>query len=176
MHPSAKSWNGFGRNCLVCPENEGSRVRQHSLPAHKMLQNMLDGDGQDQYDSGGWCFPKPIPPSNKNDGQTRVLEPMMAQNTNEYFEENLREYPDENPLLWQKHVSHASASPACVRLGVVLIVFQTAHLYAEMALLREIHSCSPRSGSRSRAARSSRSASCTRRSAPRWFDQRMITR
>jgi len=68
-----------------------------------MLQNMLDGDGQDQYDSGGWCFPKPIPPSNKNDGQTRVLEPMMAQNTNEYFEANLREYPDENPLLWQKH-------------------------------------------------------------------------
>lgn len=68
-----------------------------------MLRNMLDGDGQDQYDSGGWCFPKPIPPSNKNDGQTRVLEPMMPQNTNEYFEENLREYPDEDPRQWQKH-------------------------------------------------------------------------
>ena len=31
-----------------------------------MLRNMLDGDGQDQYDSGGWCFPKPIPPVQRN--------------------------------------------------------------------------------------------------------------
>ena len=27
---------------------------------------MLDGDGQDQYDAGGWCFPKPIPPVQRN--------------------------------------------------------------------------------------------------------------
>lgn len=31
-----------------------------------MLRNMLDGDGQDQYDAGGWCFPKPIPPVQRN--------------------------------------------------------------------------------------------------------------
>ena len=30
------------------------------------LRNMLDGDGQDQYDAGGWCFPKPIPPVQRN--------------------------------------------------------------------------------------------------------------
>lgn len=68
-----------------------------------MLRNMLDGDGQDQYDSGGWCFPKPIPPQNKNDGQTRVLDPMMPVNTNEAFVAGLREYPDEDPRLWQAH-------------------------------------------------------------------------
>ena len=68
-----------------------------------MLRDMLDGDGQDQYDSGGWCFPKPIPPQNKNDGQTRVLDPMMPVNTNEAFAEALREFPDEDPRLWQKH-------------------------------------------------------------------------
>ena len=31
-----------------------------------MLRNMLDGDGQDQFDAGGWCFPKPIPPVQRN--------------------------------------------------------------------------------------------------------------
>lgn len=30
------------------------------------LRNMLDGDGQDQFDAGGWCFPKPIPPVQRN--------------------------------------------------------------------------------------------------------------
>ena len=68
-----------------------------------MLRNMLDGDGQDQYDSGGWCFPKPIAPTNVNDGQTQVLEPMNATKTNEAFEKGLREYPEEDPLQWQKH-------------------------------------------------------------------------
>ena len=36
---------------------------------------MLDGDSQDQYDSGGWCFPKPIPPVQRN-GEWVVMEPM----------------------------------------------------------------------------------------------------
>ena len=31
-----------------------------------MLANMLDGDGQDQFDAGGWCFPKPIPAAQRN--------------------------------------------------------------------------------------------------------------
>jgi len=82
------------------------RSARNALHVHResgMLRNMLDGDGQDQYDSGGWCFPKPIPPSNKNDGQTRQLEPMMPVNTNEAFVESLREYGDEDPLQWQKH-------------------------------------------------------------------------
>jgi len=74
-----------------------------STLSRAMLRNMLDGDGQDQYDSGGWCFPKPIPPQNKNDGQTRVLDPMMPVNTNEAFVAGLREYPDEDPRLWQAH-------------------------------------------------------------------------
>ena len=34
---------------------------------------------------------------------TRVLEPMMPVNTNEAFQAGLREYPDEDPRLWQKH-------------------------------------------------------------------------
>mmetsp|Transcript_9125 Transcript_9125/g.23913 ORF Transcript_9125/g.23913 Transcript_9125/m.23913 type:complete len:166 (-) Transcript_9125:353-850(-) len=68
-----------------------------------MLRNMLDADGQDQYDSGGWCFPKPIPPVSKHDGQGQVLEPMMPAQTNEAFAESLREYPDEDPRQWQKH-------------------------------------------------------------------------
>jgi len=75
----------------------------HPKAQGTMLADMLDGDGQDQYDSGGWCFPKPIPPSFKHDGQTRVLEPMMPVNTNEAFQAGLREYPDEDPQLWQKH-------------------------------------------------------------------------
>ena len=63
-----------------------------------MLQNMLDGDGQDQYDSGGWCFPRPVAPLTKHDGLGMQLEAMNAVNTNEAFREGLREYPDENPL------------------------------------------------------------------------------
>ena len=59
-----------------------------------MLANMLDGDGQDQYDAGGWCFPKPIPPVQRN-GEWVVMEPMGAKNTNEAFQNNLREYPGE---------------------------------------------------------------------------------
>lgn len=59
-----------------------------------MLRNMLDGDGQDQYDAGGWCFPKPIPPVQRN-GDWIVMEPMMPVNTNQAFVENLREYPGE---------------------------------------------------------------------------------
>ena len=59
-----------------------------------MLANMLDGDGQDQYDSGGWCFPKPIPPVQRN-GEWIVMEPMGAKQCNEAFRENLREYPGE---------------------------------------------------------------------------------
>ena len=59
-----------------------------------MLRNMLDGDGQDQYDAGGWCFPKPIPAVQRS-GEWIVMEPMNAVNTNQAFEENLREYPGE---------------------------------------------------------------------------------
>ena len=68
-----------------------------------MLRNMLDADGQDQYDSGGWCFPKPLASQSKHDGMTRQLEPMMPAQTNEAFAASLREYPDEDPRLWQKH-------------------------------------------------------------------------
>jgi len=59
-----------------------------------MLRNMLDGDGNDQYDAGGWCFPKPIPPVQRN-GDWIVNEPMGAKNCNEAFQTNLREYPGE---------------------------------------------------------------------------------
>lgn len=41
-------------------------LQQRATLASNMLQNMLDGDGQDQYDAGGWCFPKPIPPVQRN--------------------------------------------------------------------------------------------------------------
>ena len=40
--------------------------KQESRPSDAMLRNMLDGDGQDQFDAGGWCFPKPIPPVQRN--------------------------------------------------------------------------------------------------------------
>lgn len=62
--------------------------------ASMALRNMLDGDGQDQFDAGGWCFPKPIPPVQRN-GDWIVLDPMMPTNTNQAFEANLRIYPGE---------------------------------------------------------------------------------
>jgi hypothetical protein len=68
-------------------------VSQASLSAN-MLRNMLDGDGQDQYDAGGWCFPKPIPPVQRN-GEWIVMEPLGQVKCNEAFEQNLREYPGE---------------------------------------------------------------------------------
>jgi len=58
------------------------------------LRNMLDGDGQDQFDAGGWCFPKPIPPVQRN-GEWIVMDPMNAVNTNEAFVNGLRDYPGE---------------------------------------------------------------------------------
>ena len=64
------------------------------LSSPTMLRNMLDGDGQDQYDAGGWCFPKPIPPVQRN-GEWTVMEPLGQVKCNEAFEKNLREYPGE---------------------------------------------------------------------------------
>ena len=43
-----------------------ARKKQESPTLEAMLRNMLDGDGQDQFDAGGWCFPKPIPPVQRN--------------------------------------------------------------------------------------------------------------
>ena len=42
------------------------RRKRSSAAVVMALRNMLDGDGQDQYDAGGWCFPKPIPPVQRN--------------------------------------------------------------------------------------------------------------
>ena len=93
------------------------------------LRNMLDGDGQDQFDAGGWCFPKPIPPVQRN-GDWIVMDPMMPAKTNEAFVDNLRAYPGEkhprNKKDWQSVQGgsilticklHPSQRPPMVRPG-----------------------------------------------------------
>ena len=64
-------YNQTGDICLELVVQDVEAVRnamekQRATLASNMLQNMLDGDGQDQYDAGGWCFPKPIPPVQRN--------------------------------------------------------------------------------------------------------------